>query len=623
MANNKVVFGQEVLIDLTQDTVTPYALEEGYTAHAPSGEKIVGVMKPNKPVEVETNAEMTAISTGATEKDLGKVYLFVGEDDGVFEKDALYILVKKGTGYGFQRYAIGGSGEESTPLQEKSVEITENGTKEVLPDEGYALSKVIVTTNVAGREDLDAELNEQEALIAELKEKLANGGGGSGGSCIIDVTKLPTGYKDVDVYVRFDASEYYTFLQFLQMSLAEMGVSFLPNLTYYVVDTLPTEGEVSDVTTLTSVHCYIANNIPYVYGDFGGGNMWMAVSAVIAEALGMPIPDNGFTSDITTTTDAGLYVTYKEGEKPVEGAVYRLPPEIEAEVYVVNDDGIYQSLSDALNGSTVITHVVETLPEYLIAPADRVTHVYVVDGTGVAYINTGVDAWGVMSLGAYFTALAQAFGNSVTCIDGGWTDNIAAETGWGCYCVRKQDYASLNVFSGGAWESYIDDDAKVEFNEVKLVNKTLIVKNQTLTSENKTITKQNEYLNIKVNGLDATDVGTVNFAKFCSLYTSNGQIMAGGTMHAITQVTIPLEAVGLVEYAFDRNATLERVTIKTGVTSIGVGAFRSCGMLTSIIYSGTKAQWKAISFGSYWDDGTGNYAITCTDGTIAKDGTET
>lgn len=112
MANNKVVFGQEVLIDLTQDTVTPYALEEGYTAHAPSGETIVGVMKPNKPVEVETNAEMTAISTGATEKDLGKVYLFVGEDDGVFEKDALYILVKKGTGYGFQRYAIGGSGEE-------------------------------------------------------------------------------------------------------------------------------------------------------------------------------------------------------------------------------------------------------------------------------------------------------------------------------------------------------------------------------------------------------------------------------------------------------------------------------------------------------------------------------
>ena len=34
-------------------------------------------------------------------------------------------------------------------LQEKSVEITENGTTEVLPDAGYALSKVTVNTNVA------------------------------------------------------------------------------------------------------------------------------------------------------------------------------------------------------------------------------------------------------------------------------------------------------------------------------------------------------------------------------------------------------------------------------------------------------------------------------------------
>lgn len=34
--------------------------------------------------------------------------------------------------------------------QEKTVTITENGTTDVLPDDGYALSKVTVTTNVAG-----------------------------------------------------------------------------------------------------------------------------------------------------------------------------------------------------------------------------------------------------------------------------------------------------------------------------------------------------------------------------------------------------------------------------------------------------------------------------------------
>ena len=41
-----------------------------------------------------------------------------------------------------------GKGEE-TPTQEKTVDITENGTTEVLPDEGFALSKVTVNTNVA------------------------------------------------------------------------------------------------------------------------------------------------------------------------------------------------------------------------------------------------------------------------------------------------------------------------------------------------------------------------------------------------------------------------------------------------------------------------------------------
>lgn len=39
-------------------------------------------------------------------------------------------------------------GGESTPTQEKSVEVTKNGEFEVLPDEGYALSKVGVSVNV-------------------------------------------------------------------------------------------------------------------------------------------------------------------------------------------------------------------------------------------------------------------------------------------------------------------------------------------------------------------------------------------------------------------------------------------------------------------------------------------
>lgn len=44
MAVNKVVYGGNVLLDLTSDTVTPETLAEGVTAHDASGERIVGTM---------------------------------------------------------------------------------------------------------------------------------------------------------------------------------------------------------------------------------------------------------------------------------------------------------------------------------------------------------------------------------------------------------------------------------------------------------------------------------------------------------------------------------------------------------------------------------------------------
>lgn len=44
MAHNKVVFGDETLMDVSQDTVTPEALAEGVTAHNADGEKIVGIV---------------------------------------------------------------------------------------------------------------------------------------------------------------------------------------------------------------------------------------------------------------------------------------------------------------------------------------------------------------------------------------------------------------------------------------------------------------------------------------------------------------------------------------------------------------------------------------------------
>lgn len=42
MGYNKIVYGDRVLIDLTQDTVTPKKLIKGYTAHSADGAVIAG-----------------------------------------------------------------------------------------------------------------------------------------------------------------------------------------------------------------------------------------------------------------------------------------------------------------------------------------------------------------------------------------------------------------------------------------------------------------------------------------------------------------------------------------------------------------------------------------------------
>ena len=54
------------------------------------------------------------------------------------------------------------------------------------------------------------------------------------------------------------------------------------------------------------------------------------------------------------------------------------------------------------------------------------------------------------------------------------------------------------------------------------------------------------------------------------------------------------------------------------MTSIGNYAFEYCTGLTSITFTGTKAQWSAISKGSSWNSMTGAYTVHCTDGDIAK-----
>ncbi|MDE7395812.1 MAG: leucine-rich repeat domain-containing protein [Clostridiales bacterium] len=84
----------------------------------------------------------------------------------------------------------------------------------------------------------------------------------------------------------------------------------------------------------------------------------------------------------------------------------------------------------------------------------------------------------------------------------------------------------------------------------------------------------------------------------------------------LTSITIP-QVTSIEKSAFEGCIGLTDITIPQSVTSIRERAFHYCSSLTSITYGGTKAQWEAIGKQN-WNYNTGNYTITCTDGTLSK-----
>lgn len=91
------------------------------------------------------------------------------------------------------------------------------------------------------------------------------------------------------------------------------------------------------------------------------------------------------------------------------------------------------------------------------------------------------------------------------------------------------------------------------------------------------------------------------------------ELYLNGTL--ITNLVIPDSTVSIYDFAFRGLSKITKLTIPVSVTSIGRGSFYQCDGLTNITYTGTKAQWNAITLGENWAGDTIK-TITCTDGTI-------
>lgn len=62
MGKSKIVYGGKVLIDLTQDTITPDKLKKGYTAHGADGEVINGTCEHDANTQDATAADSEILS---------------------------------------------------------------------------------------------------------------------------------------------------------------------------------------------------------------------------------------------------------------------------------------------------------------------------------------------------------------------------------------------------------------------------------------------------------------------------------------------------------------------------------------------------------------------------------
>ncbi len=92
---------------------------------------------------------------------------------------------------------------------------------------------------------------------------------------------------------------------------------------------------------------------------------------------------------------------------------------------------------------------------------------------------------------------------------------------------------------------------------------------------------------------------------------------------SLTNITIPEGVPSIGNHAFSNCTSLINISIPDSVTTIGDSAFRGCDELTDIQFKGTVKEWQAIKKEYNWDSSTADYTVTCTNGTVKKDGTVT
>lgn len=337
-------------------------------------------------------------------------------------------------------------------------------------------------------------------------------------------------YVNMECYYKWGSSvgNYYTLAQLF------MGAGYSPAITYYVVDALPENPNVTNMATANPAHVYIYNDVPYVYGNAGYGDMWMGVVDVLAVLGDITTTAKGFTYYIEGETEEGVYVTYDQiSQEGVDGLKNGL-----TDAFAVTIETLETENATLTNENTSLTNQIGTLT---------------------------TENESLTSANATLTTEIETLKNDKATLE--------AEV------MEKTPSANFTDYAVLEWRAdsvFLTDITNVEIESIKIPD-------------------------------SVTNIDSYAFQN----------------CYYLESITLPNSVIGIGQSAFWGCGGLTSINLPDSLTNIGISVFQYCSKLSTINFGGTKAQWKALSKSPSWNKDMPDYTIYCTDGTIAKDGTET
>ena len=89
--------------------------------------------------------------------------------------------------------------------------------------------------------------------------------------------------------------------------------------------------------------------------------------------------------------------------------------------------------------------------------------------------------------------------------------------------------------------------------------------------------------------------------------------------YSVEEIVLPRGIKVIGDDAFAWQAGLRSISIPSSVESMNSEVFKGCYSISSVYYSGTKAQWSELATEDYFSHSEQNYTVHCTDGDIVKE----